>query len=90
LILMVYDVMVDGKSHRLELEKADGAWKCRLDGQEIHVDAVMTRQDVLSVLVEGRSYEIKREQTALDLHLWVGNTRFAVEEPETRKAPRSW
>ncbi|MBI1740887.1 MAG: biotin/lipoyl-binding protein, partial [Candidatus Koribacter versatilis] len=81
---MVYDVMVDGKSHRLELEKADGAWKCRLDGQEIHVDAVMTRRDVLSLLVDGGSYEIKREQTATDLHLWVGNTRFGVELRDPR------
>ncbi|MFY9561736.1 MAG: biotin/lipoyl-containing protein [Terriglobales bacterium] len=81
---MVYEVTVDGKPHRLELEKADGAWKCRLDGQEMKVDAVVPRPDVLSLLVDGRSYEIKREQTATDLHLWVGSTRFAVELRDPR------
>ncbi len=81
---MVYDVTVDGKPHRLELEKADGAWKCRLNGQEVNVDAVVTRPDVLSLLMDGHSYEIKREQTATDLHLWVGSTRFAVELRDPR------
>lgn len=87
---MNYEVMVDGKPHRLELERAEQLWKCRLDGKEIVVDAVMTRRDVLSLLIDGRSYEVKREQTALDLHLWVGNTRYGVEvcDPRSLRARR--
>jgi len=81
---MVYDVTVDGKPHRLELEKVDGGWKCRLDGQELRVDAVVTRPDVMSLLIDGQSYEIKREQTATDLHMWVGSTRFGVELRDPR------
>ncbi len=81
---MVYEVTVDGKAHRLEMERAGAGWKCRLDGEEIAIDAVLTRRDVLSLLVDGRSYEIKREQTASDLHLWVGETRHAVEMRDPR------
>jgi biotin carboxyl carrier protein len=81
---MVYEVMVDGKPHRLELERAAGGWECRLDGQPVHLDAVITCRDVLSLLVDGHSYEIKREQTATDLHLWVGSTRFVVELRDPR------
>ena len=81
---MVYEVIVGGKLHRLELEKAAGGWECRLDGQPAHIDAVITRRDVLSLLVDGRAYEIKREQTATDLHMWVGSTRFAVELRDPR------
>jgi biotin carboxyl carrier protein len=81
---MVYEVIVDGKPHRLELEKAAGGWACRLDAQPVHIDAVITRRDVLSLLVDGRAYEIKREQTATDLHMWVGSTRFAVELRDPR------
>ncbi|MGA9640304.1 MAG: biotin/lipoyl-containing protein [Terriglobales bacterium] len=81
---MVYDVMVSGKPHRLELEKVDAGWKCRLDGKEVHVDAVLPRRDVLSLLVDGHAYEVKREQTATDLHLWVGSTRFPVEVRDPR------
>jgi biotin carboxyl carrier protein len=81
---MVYEVIVDGKPHRLELERTEGAWKCRVDGREIVVDAVLARPDVLSLLVDGRSYEIKREQTATELHLWVGSMRFGVELRDPR------
>jgi biotin carboxyl carrier protein len=81
---MVYEIKVDGEPHRLELEKADVGWECRLDGREINVDAVVMRRDVLSVLVDGRSYEIKREQTPTDLHMWVGSTRYGVELRDPR------
>ncbi len=81
---MVYEIIIDGKPHRLELEKAEGGWRCRFDDCPFEVDAVITRHDVLSLLIDGHSYEIKREQTATDLHLWVGNQRFAVEMRDPR------
>jgi biotin carboxyl carrier protein len=81
---MVYEVIVGGKAHRLELEKVTGGWECRLDGQPVHVDAVIPQRDVMSLLVDGHAYEIKREQTATDLHLWVGSTPFAVEVCDPR------
>ncbi len=81
---MVYEVVVGAKPHRLELEKIDAGWNCRLDGQDIQVDAVMARRDVLSLIVDGKAYEVKREPTATDLHLWVGSTRFSVELRDPR------
>ncbi|MFY9646437.1 MAG: biotin/lipoyl-containing protein [Terriglobales bacterium] len=89
---MVYEIIVggpagkdNGKPRRLELEKiAGGGWACRLDGQTVHIDAVIPRRDVLSLLIDGHAYEIKREQTATDLHMWVGSARFAVEMRDPR------
>jgi biotin carboxyl carrier protein len=81
---MVYEIIVDGGVHRLELEKAPSGWACRLDGEPVTIDAVIPRRDVLSLLVDGHAYEIKREQTAADLHLWVGSTGFAVEVRDPR------
>jgi biotin carboxyl carrier protein len=81
---MIYEIIAGGQPHRLELEKAAAGWECRLDGQPVHIDAVIPRRDVLSLLVDGHSYEIKREQTATDLHLWVGSSRFAVELRDPR------
>jgi biotin carboxyl carrier protein len=85
---MTYEVMVgDGarsKPHRLELKKTDPGWECHLDGRAIQVDAIIPRRDVLSLIIDGRSYEIKREQTATGLHLWVGGTRFVVELRDPR------
>jgi biotin carboxyl carrier protein len=81
---MIYEIIAGGKPHRLELEKSATGWECCLDGQPVHIDAVIPRRDVLSLLVDGHSYEIKREQTATDLHMWVGSSRFAVELRDPR------
>jgi len=88
---MVYEITVDGKPHRLDLDKAEGGWECRLDGREIKVDAVVTRRDVLSMLIDGHSYEVKRERTPTDLHMWVGSTRYGVElrDPRSLQARRN-
>lgn len=90
---MTYEVIVgaDGKPHRLELERAGAGWTCRLDGRQIAVDALIPRKDVLSLIVDGHSYEIKREQTATDLHLWVGDTRLPVDlrDPRSLRSRRS-
>ena len=85
---MICEVLVGSnagsKLHRLELERAEAGWKCRLNGRLIDVDALIPRRDVLSLIVEGRSYEITREQTADGLHLWVGGSRFVVEMRDPR------
>jgi biotin carboxyl carrier protein len=82
--LMVYDVTIDGKDYRLELARADTGWQCQLNGREMQVDAVLARRDVLSVLIGGRAFEIKREHTATDMHLWVGSVRYLAELRDPR------
>jgi biotin carboxyl carrier protein len=90
---MTYDVIVDGRKYRLQLERdarETGAhansqqWRCRLDGLELHVDAIMARPNVLSILIQGKAYEVKRERIGADLHLWVGSERYAVELHDPR------
>lgn len=81
---MLYDAIIDGKSYRLELQRVDGRWQCRLDGRDVQMDAVLARHDVLSILIEGKAYEIKRERTANDLHFWVGGARYAAELRDPR------
>src|ERR1700689_2603345 len=81
---MLYDVTIDGKNYRLELNHVEGRWSCRLDGRELEVDAVLARPDVLSLRIGNSAYEIKSERVASDLHLWVGSTRFAAEVRDPR------
>jgi len=81
---MIYDVTISGNNHRLELERAEKNWRCRLNGREVQMDAVLTRPDVLSILIEGKAYEIKRERTAVDLHYWVGPVRYNAEVRDPR------
>ena len=81
---MTYDVTIDGKNYRLELNRADGRWSCRFDGREVEVDAVLARPDVLSLRIANQAYEVKCERVAGDLHLWVGSARFAAEVRDPR------
>ena len=81
---MTYDITIDGKNYRLELDRAEGRWLCRLDGRAIEVDGVLARPDVLSLRVGNKAYEIKSERVANDWHLWVGSARFAAEVRDPR------
>jgi biotin carboxyl carrier protein len=81
---VTYDVTIDGNNYRLELNRVDGGWSCRLDGREIEVDAVLVRPDVLSLRVGNQVYEVKGEPAAGDLQLWVGGARFAAEVRDPR------
>jgi biotin carboxyl carrier protein len=81
---MLYDVVIDGKNYRLELNRTGDRWSCRLDGKELDVDAVLARPNVLSLCIGNLAYEVKSEQVASDLHLWVGSRRFGVEVRDPR------
>jgi biotin carboxyl carrier protein len=81
---MLYDVTINGKNYRLELDRADGRWSCRLDGRYFEIDAILVRADVLSLRIESTAYEIKLERVANDLRLWVGSKPFAVDIRDPR------
>ena len=82
---MTYDVVVDGKSHQLEIIRGEKTWQCKIDGREIDVDAALTARDVLSVLVDGKAYEIKRERSLQgELHMVIGSARYAVDVQDPR------
>jgi biotin carboxyl carrier protein len=81
---MTYDIAINGKNYRLDLNRADGRWSCRLDGREVEVDAVLARPDVLSLRIGDRVYEVKCEHVAGETHLWVGSVRFAAEVRDPR------
>ncbi|HKD01435.1 MAG TPA: biotin/lipoyl-containing protein [Terriglobales bacterium] len=81
---MIYDVTIDGQNYRLELDRIDGRWQCRLDDREVQMDAILARRDVLSLIISGTSYEVKRERTSTGLNLWVGPVRYAAELRDPR------
>ena len=81
---MTYDISIDGKNHRLDLNQVEGRWTCRLDGREIAVDAVLARPDVLSLRIDNKAYEVKCERVGGEMHLWVGSVRFAAEVRDPR------
>jgi biotin carboxyl carrier protein len=81
---MLYDIAIDGKSYRLELVLAEGRWHCRLDGQEVQIDVVRIGNDALSLISEGKTYEIRRELIETDTHVWVGGSSYVAEVRDPR------
>jgi biotin carboxyl carrier protein len=81
---MIYTVTIAGEERRLELNRKDGIWQCRLDGHEVPVDVVQPRQNLLSILIDDKSYEIKREFAGEEEYVWVGTERYAVEVSDPR------
>ncbi len=82
---MTYDVVVDGKTHRLELTRGESTWQCVVDGEAMEVDAALTARDVLSLLIGNKAYEIKRERSLQgELHMVIGSTRYAVDVQDPR------
>lgn len=89
---MTYDVVVDGKTHRVELTRGKQTWQCAIDGQPLEVDATLTARDVLSLLIGDKQYEIKRERSLRgELHMVIGSARYAVDvqDPRSLRTRRS-
>jgi biotin carboxyl carrier protein len=81
---MIYDVTIAGKSYRLELDRVDGRWRCRLDGRTIEADAVMVRPDVLSLRIGDRSYEVKIERADGAVQISLRGRPFVAEVRDPR------
>jgi biotin carboxyl carrier protein len=81
---MTYDILIDGKQYRLDLEQSERRWTCRVDGRDVDVDAVLARPNVLSLRMGNKAYEVKCERVGSETHIWVGSQRFAVEVRDPR------
>ena len=83
-LLVIYNISIDGKNFRLDLNRADGRWSCRLDGRKVEVDAVLVRPDVLSLRIGNQAYEVKCERLGGEMRLWMGSASFAAEVRDPR------
>ncbi|HSM84491.1 MAG TPA: biotin/lipoyl-containing protein [Candidatus Limnocylindrales bacterium] len=87
---MIYEVNIGEKTHRVELQKDAAGWRCKLDGREMPLDVASTQEGVLSILVDGQSYEVKEEVTPDATYVVVGHHRFAaaVRDPRSLRSRR--
>jgi biotin carboxyl carrier protein len=88
---MIYEVKVADKSHRVELRRKGENWHCMLDGRDMPLDVKFTHSGVLSVLLDGKSYEVKDESTVAETNIVIGSQRFATEvrDPRSLRSRRS-
>jgi biotin carboxyl carrier protein len=87
---LIYDVRIGEKTYHVELVRAASGWSCKLDGREFPVDVVSPQPGLLSLLIEGRSYEIKQEIGATENNVVVGHERFnaVVRDPRSLRGRR--
>jgi biotin carboxyl carrier protein len=85
---MIYDVTIGEKSYRVELARVANAWRCRLDGREVKLDFATTQAGVLSILIEGRSYEARQDTGGGETSVVIGRQRFSavVRDPRSLRA----
>jgi len=89
---MIYDVIINGNTHRVELTKGEKTWLCKVDDTMMEVDAAFTARDVVSILLSGKAYEVKRERALSgETHMIVGSARYSseVQDPRSLKTRRS-
>ena len=89
---MIYDVVINGSTHRVELTKREKTWLCKVDDTMMEVDAAFTARDVVSILLGGKAYEVKRERALSgETHMIVGSARYSsdVQDPRSLKTRRS-
>jgi biotin carboxyl carrier protein len=89
---MIYEVTINDQTHRVELTRTGATWHCRLDGRDFPLDAVFVGEGVLSLLVDGKSYEVKQESTGAENNIVVGRSgarfRATVRDPRSLRSRR--
>jgi biotin carboxyl carrier protein len=81
---MIYDITINGDLNRVEIDRPEGRWRCRLNGLELEVDAVLVQPDMLSIRFGKRVHEVRIERSAGETNLWMGGSRFAAEVRDPR------
>jgi len=75
---MIYEVTIAEKTYRVELQRVGAGWECKLDGRELPLDVTSAQGGVLSLLLNGKSYEVKQEIAGPETNIVVGQERFSV------------
>lgn len=95
---MQYEVSIDGKIRRLELTAVAGGWECKVDGRALAFDVAQISAGQLSILIDGKSYEVRRDSAETisvgsriyqvsveDVRSWRGKRRGAGTEAGPQK-----
>jgi biotin carboxyl carrier protein len=86
---MKYDVLLNGRPRSVELARSadeSSRLEITIDGRRVEADAVKISSGVYSVLLDGRSLEVRVEVVADGLVLHAAGREFRVEIVD----PRSW
>ncbi len=82
---MKFEVRIDAKTRIVELERNADHWRVTLDGQSLDADAVEIAPNIYSVLLNGKSHEVRitRKPTGA-LTLQTDHQEFTAELLDSR------
>jgi biotin carboxyl carrier protein len=75
---VIYEVTIQGKTRRVELLRTGSGWELKLDGKVFPADVGFPQPGVLSILVDGESYEVKQQAAGGETSIVIGQERFSV------------
>ena len=90
---MIYDITIGTRTYHLELTEisdtaASGSsstlWKCSLNGRKITAQTAQISPNTLSILLDGKSFEVHREGSADKQQLTVRGMRCEVVVQDAR------
>jgi biotin carboxyl carrier protein len=84
-----FDAAVLGRTLRVGVRAHDGGYAVSLDGREIQVDVAGQERGLMSLLLDGRSYEVAVERDGEDLlvHFPARSLRVALADASAGAAP---
>jgi biotin carboxyl carrier protein len=87
---MTYEVRVGETNYTVEVARTTDGVRCRVNGQDVAMDAIPGGAGLISLLIDGRSYEARREAAGSQLYIAVDGVRVEVEirDPRSLRARR--
>ena len=88
---MKLEILIEGRSRILELEEAafsGGACQFHLDARPAKADVREVEPGVYSILMEGRSFEVRIESGAQGYYAAVNGRRYSIQVRDPRRLSR--
>ena len=84
---MKFEIRIDGRARTVELQRTSERWSIALDGHAIDADAIEIAPDIFSILLNGKSHEVRIAPTPTGaLTLQTAHREFTAEVFD----PRAW
>jgi len=81
-------IEIDGKKHRVEMTQAGERPVWTIDGQRLDADATEVSRGIYSILINGKSFEVRMERWATELRATSSHREFRIvilDEREWRR-----
>jgi biotin carboxyl carrier protein len=86
---MKLEIELNGKPHAVELASTNGKIAASIDGSALEADAIEVANGIYSVIVGGRSFEVRVEKFGEDVRVAINGNEYAIRVSDPRKWQRN-